>query len=195
MDLTRSLPSWTLDIEYDLYERGPGPYVHPDFPACSVWPSNSPRGELYCDLSAICHPLVSPTSASDWTGAPPVFICCGEERAADCNMVLAIRAKSQGVTVIYKQFEAMPHLFIQLFLNSPLVNKCYDEWAEFCKSCIDSREGQISGEAAVEVETLRERRIDLNSLSVSYDTAFALMKAAKEAGQVWYGPKRVLSVL
>lgn len=195
MGLTRSLPSWTLDIEYGLYERGPGPYLHPDFPACSERPSIPPRSELYCNLSAICHPLVSPTSARDWTGAPPMFICCGEERAAGCNMILAIRAKSQGVTVIYKQFEAMSYLFIQIFLNSPHVNKCYNEWAEFCKSGIGSLEGQISGETAVEVETLRQRRLDLNSLNVSYNTALALMKAAREAGQIWYGPERSLSVL
>lgn len=124
-----------------------------------------------------------------------MFICCGEERAAGCNMILAIRAKSQGVTVIYKQFEAMSYLFIQIFLNSPHVNKCYNEWAEFCKSGIGSLEGQISGETAVEVETLRQRRLDLNSLNVSYNTALALMKAAREAGQIWYGPERSLSVL
>ncbi len=194
-DLTRALPSWKLDTDYDVYGPGPGPYLHQTFPACPLWPSTPPRGELYCDLSIICNPLVSPTAAKDWTGAPPMFICCGEERAADSNVVIAKRAKSQGVCVTFKQFEAMPHLFMVFLANSPHAERCYTDWAEFCTLCIEPRRIQRSEETVIEIGTLGERDIDLNRFILSYDSALALMKAAKDAGRVWHGPERSISML
>ena len=43
-----------------------------------------PRASIYapCD-PLLAHPLVSPALASDWTGAPPIWIACGWERIAD----------------------------------------------------------------------------------------------------------------
>ena len=194
-DLTRALPSATLDTVHDVYGPGPGPWLHQKFPACPLWPSTPPRGELYCDLSTICNPLVSPTAAKDWTGAPPMFICCGEERAADSNIIIAIRAKSQGVSVLFTQFEAMPHLFMLFLANFPQAESCYRAWAEFCKRSIERPQSQRSEETVIEVETLDERHIDLNSFSLSYDSALTRMKAAKDTGRVWRGPKRSTSVL
>lgn len=195
MDLTRAFPSAKLDTVHDVYGPGPGPWLHPNFPACPLWPSTPPRGELYCDFSTICNPLVSPIAAKDWTGAPPMFLCCGEERAVDANIIIAKRAKSQGVCILFEQFEAMPHLFMLLLANSPHAERCYSGWAEFCKLCTEHPQRQKSEETVIEVETLNERHIDLNSFSLSYDSALALMKAAKDAGRVWHGPKRSTSML
>lgn len=195
MDSTRSLPSANRDTVHDVYESGPPTWLHSNFPACPLWPSTPPRGELYCDLSMICHPLVSPTTTKDWTGAPPMFICCGEERAADANIIIAKQAKSQGVRVLFKQFEAMPHLFMLLLAKTPHAERCYSSWADFCKLCVEHPHRLRSEETLVEVETLNERNIDLDSSSLSYDSGLALMNAAKDAGRVWHGPERNKSML
>lgn len=89
----------------------------------------------------------------------------------------------------------MPHIFMQLLANSPHAERCYSGWAKFCKMCVERPKGQTSEETVIEVETLRERQINLNGFSLSYSSALALMKAGKDAGRVWYGPKRSISVL
>ena len=183
LDLTRSLPSWTRADDYDLYGAGPGPYLHADFPKCEIWPTNPPRGELYCDVSAICHPLVSPTAAQDWTGSPPMFICCGEERAADSNLIIARRARSQGVKVVVEQFEAMPHLFFLLIAGSLNAKMCYRDWAAFCGQCVDHAANLVGASSLVEVGTLNKRLFDFDTLPlVSYEEALRLMKARRDAG-------------
>ncbi|KAL6714382.1 hypothetical protein ACLMJK_007805 [Lecanora helva] len=183
LDLTRSLPSWTRKDDYDLYGAGPGPYLQPDFPKCEAWPTDPPRGELYCDVSAMCHPLVSPTAAKDWSGSPPLFICVGEERAADCNLVLARRAAGQGVKVVCEQFEAMPHLFFLLMAGTENVKMCYRDWAGFCRRCVDERETMRSESSLVEVQSLKRRAFELDALRlVSYEEALRLMRARRDAG-------------
>lgn len=195
MDSTRSLPSANRATVHDVYDSGPPAWLHPNFPTCPLWPSAPPRGELYCELSMICHPLVSPTAAKDWTGAPPMFISCGEERVADANIIIAKRARSQGVCVRFEQFEAMPHLFMLLLANTPHAERYYSGWADFCKMCVERPHKLRSEETLVEVETLNERSIDLDNFSLSYDSALALMNAAKDAGRVWNGPERNKSML
>ena len=124
-----------------------------------------------------------------------MFICCGEERAADANIIIAKQAKSQGVRVLFKQFEAMPHLFMLLLAKTPHAERCYSSWADFCKLCVEHPHRLRSEETLVEVETLNERNIDLDSSSLSYDSGLALMNAAKDAGRVWHGPERNKSML
>lgn len=182
LDLTRSLPSWTREEEYDLYGPGPGPYLQSGFPKCESWPTKPPRGEMYCDVSLLCHPLVSPTAAKDWTGSPPLFVCCGEERAADSNIILARRARDQGVKVLYEEFEAMPHLFFMLMAGSPNAKVCYDDWAAFCNQCANGGGNQSGTSVLVEVETLKKQMIDLSS--VPYEEALRLMRACGDAGGV-----------
>ncbi len=185
LDMTRSLPSWTREDDYDLYGAGPGPYLLPDFPKDEIWPTRPPRGEMYCEVSALCHPLASPTAAVDWTGSPPMFICCGEERAADSNAVVARRASDQEVRIVWEQFEAMPHLFFLLMANTPNGKVLYEDWAAFCSDCVYGGQDQNGTNVLVEVKTLKKRQVDLKNLaSISYEGALRLMKARRDAGGV-----------
>lgn len=183
LDLTRSLPSWTREDDYDLYGPGPGPYLLPNFPKCELWPTSPPRGEICCDVSALCHPLVSPAAVEDWTGSPPMFICCGEERTADSNMVVARRASEQGVKVFLEKFEAMPHLFFLLMANSQNAKTCYQDWATFCSRRANQKQSQKAKSLLVEVESLNKRSFDIRNVDlVSYEEALRLMKARRDAG-------------
>ncbi|KAF2655914.1 hypothetical protein K491DRAFT_568413, partial [Lophiostoma macrostomum CBS 122681] len=65
LDITRSLPSISHFAKYD-YLPTPAQTRTMTFPHDDVWPVDPPRADLYCEGSALCHPLVSPLAARDW---------------------------------------------------------------------------------------------------------------------------------
>ncbi|KAE9969999.1 hypothetical protein BLS_005117 [Venturia inaequalis] len=98
LDITRCMPSLESNAKYDYLPTVAYSETH-EPPPCSIWPANPPRTDLFCEGSALCHPLVSPLAAMDWTNCPPVFITIGEEMLADENQILARRLAKQGVRV------------------------------------------------------------------------------------------------
>ena len=88
-EATHILPSWTLNQQYDFFSHLP---PIPRLPHCEIWPTTPPRGNVYCDISAIYHPLISPTLAESWVDAPPMWFCCGEEMLVDDSKIIAQRA-------------------------------------------------------------------------------------------------------
>jgi acetyl esterase/lipase len=150
----------SVDIFSDLV-----PCLRPDYPPCSIWPSNPPREHYYCEASVICHPLVSPVTARSWKGSPPMwFATGGEERCSDPTKVVAQAAARQGVVVRWEQYEAMPHIWMMLVKNwwqSMMVGR---HWAETCQSFATGKEleskGQLidlgKGELEVDVMTLTD---------------------------------------
>ena len=190
-DQTRALPSWRSDREYDIFGNKPPPWMQPSFPACPAWPTKPPRGDLYCDLSALCHPLVSPTVAKDWTGAPPLLFICGEERVLDSNKVIAQRAVSQGVTVVWEEFEVMPHIFMLFLAHLPHSSVGFERWAGFCRQCVQDKGNLKTSGSIVEVETLRRKKIDMKHLTIlSVEEALVLMYAHKSTRKAWSGPTK-----
>ena len=146
-DLTAALPSNLTNAQFDYLPplRSNSPTSR--FQADALWPTDPPRGTIYCDTSMLCHPLVSPLAVKDWTGAPPMFLACGEELLADeCRCVAALAA-SQGVKVRWEGFEAMPHVFAQLLIQHPSSKKCMKDWAYFCTEAVTA-----AGPAEVEKE-------------------------------------------
>ena len=134
-DLTHSQCSWTANAMHDVLPNEPPP-IRSSQPSCDIWPSKPPRGDLYGDLSAICHPLVSPTAAVDWRGAPPMRFSCGEEMLADEGAIIARHAAIQGVCAVWEQFEAMPHSFVGYLGWLPQTIQCLRHWADFCLQCV-----------------------------------------------------------
>lgn len=185
-DLALSLPSWTTDPDYDIMETGPPRQTYPNFPRCGVWPTDPPRGDLYCDLSWLCHPLVSPTAAADWTGAPPLLFLCGDERAADSNRVIARQALSQGCRVVWEQYEIMPHIFMFLLEKFPHSALAFERWASFCRKCVEEGGGMKSRGSFVEVETLSAKEVDLRNLTtLTVEDARAYMRAEQATRRAW----------
>lgn len=140
-------------------------------------------------------------------------MCVGEEeRARDAVMVVAKRAKGQGVSgVQVLAFEAMPHLFFQLMSRTPHAELCMREWADFCRECVvgvdagadvaERKKGgegdrkqqkQRSGTASaasshscqvVDVESLKKKDAHLEDVSsIQYEDAVALMRAMRDRG-------------
>lgn len=144
LDITRGLPSIENLIAFD-YLPPPSQTDSREFPSCDMWPASPPRADLYCEASALLHPLVSPLAARDWTGAPPLFFSVGQEMLRDEDAVFAQRAVAQGVKVVWREFEAMPHCFAMLLENSPGAPVHYAEIARFCREVVGGEKVETGG--------------------------------------------------
>lgn len=177
-DVTRSMPSLQTNAKYDYLP----PPDHDDavsrFPEDDVWPTKPPRGDLFCDLSMLCHPLVSPLAAKDWSGAPPLWIETGEEMLTDEDAVVAVRAASQGVTVQWEQYEAMPHCFGMLLPALATSSRCMKSWGDFCRRCV---EGDVKTNGTwIAAKTGQEKEVDVAKVTgLKWEDAVARMKESQ----------------
>lgn len=176
-DWTFSLPSNTRNASTDFLLGEP--WLQPDFPPDSVWPTDPPRGEAFSYPDALCHPLISPVLCRDWTGAPPLWICSGEEVLADSMMLIAQTAARQGVSVEFVQYEGMPHVLPLSMGKLPQAAHSYDNWAAACTVIVNG--GQASGKGtAFGLGDLKPRDLDVRNLvSLTHDEAYELMKKGR----------------
>lgn len=176
-DITRAMPSLDHNAKYDYL---PNP-KHDDmvtFPSDDAWPTNPPRGDLFCDLSLLSHPLVSPLLAKDWRGAPPLWIETGEEMLTDEDAVVAVQAASQGVTVHWEQYEAMPHCFAIILPGLPASRRCFQSWGDFCRKCVTGTV-ETSG-TFIEAQTGVEKQVQvLEVTQLKHEEAVTRVKEAQ----------------
>lgn len=163
LDLTRSLPSIEGNAHFD-YLPPPSVTSKTKFPPCPAWPTTPPRVDMYCEGSALCHPLVSPLAAKSWAGAPPIFFVCGEEMLADESMVLAQRAARQGVKVVWEQFEAMPHCFALVLEGHAGGRVCFSDTAGFVKRVVGTPESVETEGVFVKAKSLERQKIEVEKL-------------------------------
>jgi acetyl esterase/lipase len=161
LDITRSLPSIEGLVQYD-YLPPPSQTDTRVFPPCDVWPASPPRADLYCEGSALLHPLVSPLAAKSWEGAPPMFFSLGQEMLRDEDAVLAQRAVKQGVKVVWREFEAMPHCFAMLLENNNGAPVHYAEFAKFCLDVVEGKKIETNG-VFIKAKTLERSEMDVRS--------------------------------
>lgn len=165
LDLTRSMQWSEAFLRYDYL---PTPELSPaTSPPCAAWPADPPRVHLYCEGSALAHPLVSPMAAASWAGAPPVFFVCGEELLTDEAKTVARRMARQGVPVVWEQWEAMPHCFAMVLTWTEASRVSYKGWADFVRDAI---RGQVETKGCyVSVKTLKRKEVDVNTLTTISD--------------------------
>ncbi|KAH0135544.1 hypothetical protein KCU67_g16280, partial [Aureobasidium melanogenum] len=182
---TRSMPSLVHNAKYDYLP----PADHEDalgrFPKDDVWPTTPPRGDLFCDLSMICHPLVSPLAAKDWSNAPPLWIETGEELLTDEDLVVAVRAATQGVKVHFEQYEAMPHCFAMLLPTLANSKRCIDSWGAFCRKCT---EGTVETSGTwIAAKSGLEKEVDVTKVTeLTVDDAIKRMRDAQRRRYAGY---------
>jgi acetyl esterase/lipase len=140
-DIARSMPSIKTNATYDYLPQADTDFstAFPDDPA-GIWPSDPPRGDLFCDLSLLDHPLVTVMLAEDWSNSPPLWFCCGDEMLADEICLVAQKASEQGVSVRYERYEAMPHCFQMLLPGLPNSGRCVRSWGEWARDCVEGKE-------------------------------------------------------
>lgn len=161
VDITRGLPSIEGFVKYD-YLPPPSQTDKREFPPCDIWPANPPRADLYCESNALLHPLVSPLAASDWSASPPLFFSVGQETLRDEGAALAQRAARQGVSVVWREFEAMPHCFAMLLESNPGAPVHYAEFASFCREVVEGKAVESSGQF-IQAKTLTRSDVDVKN--------------------------------
>lgn len=159
LDITRSLPSIESATTYD-YLPTPSAMEHRVYPPCEAWPAKPPRAELYAETSALMHPLVSPLAAPDWKDSPPLFFSVGEEMLRDEDAVLAQRVVGQGVPVVWREFEAMPHCFAMLLEHVGGARVHVDEFGAFCKRVVEGPGVETNG-VVIAAKSLERRDVDV----------------------------------
>lgn len=139
-DIARTLPSVHRNAHFDYLDPR-SQTGSPSHPPDDVWPTKPPRVEIYTEASALAHPLVSPLVASSelWQGAPPVYICVGNEGLEDEIAVVARRMYNAGVTVIFDGYEGMPHCFAMIFRDSIAAKHCFASWSRFCVEAVGGK--------------------------------------------------------
>lgn len=180
-DICRAMPSIQTNSTYDYLP----PANHDDtlskFPADNIWPTSPPRGDLFCDLSLLDHPLASPLAAEPWSGAPPLWFCTGEELITDEDKIVASRAASQGVTVQYEEYEAMPHCFAMLLPSLATSDRCMRSWGDFCRRCVEEPVGVKTSGTYVHAKSGKEDVVEVSKVtSITLEEARAYMREAKE---------------
>lgn len=186
-DLTQALPSWTENGSYDILRDAP-PTAQSTFPSDNTWPSKPPRTDPYCDNSVLCHPLVAPAACKTWKGAPPFWIACGQERLADSSKIIAQTAAQQSVTVLWEQYEAMPHTWAQIFPAWPQSVHCMESWARACRNFAERRNYIPSSGFMIRVESMEANELCVTALtSLDPERARSLMEEKRRAMQPFVG--------
>ncbi|KAK3715825.1 hypothetical protein LTR37_006808 [Vermiconidia calcicola] len=182
LDVSRSMASIESNAGYDYlpppdFDAG---YTS-RFPKDDVWPTNPPRGDLFCDLSLLDHPLVSPLAADSWKNSPPMWLCTGQEMLTDEDTIVAFRAATQGVSVHYEEYEAMPHVFAMLLPALPAADRCLRGWGDFCRRCVDESESVKTDGKYIYAKTGKEESIPVEgATTISLVEARQVMKTVKE---------------
>ena len=177
-DITRSMPSISNNITYDYLP----PVDHDEdtlarFPPDNVWPASPRRGDVFCGLSLLDHPLVSVLGAENWAGAPPMWLCTGEEMLTDEDKLVAARAATQGVKVAFEQYEAMPHCFAMLLPMLPASERCLRSWSEFCRRCVEEPAALETKGRFTYAKTLKEDDLEVEQMvSITVEDAKGLMR-------------------
>ncbi|KAK5169678.1 uncharacterized protein LTR77_005656 [Saxophila tyrrhenica] len=181
-DITRSMPSITNNAQYDYL---PGA-SHDDtidgrFPSDDAWPSNPPRGDIFCDLSLLDHPLTSVLGAESWAGAPPLWMSTGQEMLSDEDLVVASRAAQDGVKVQLQVYEAMPHCFAQLLPGLESADRCLKSWGEWCRRCVEEPESLKTEGKWTAAKTLEEKSVEVEGATqITVTEAKGLMGKVRE---------------
>jgi hypothetical protein len=135
-------------------------------PSCPAWPANPPRKMLYCADAFIAHPLATLITAKSWEGCPPVYMSCGWELLADEDKYMAVKLHSDNVPIVFEEYEAMPHCFPMVFMDSPVSKRCFDAWTGFIKDVVEHGPASVeTGFRTVKAKTLKEADIDPAKLS------------------------------
>jgi acetyl esterase/lipase len=137
-DVSRSMPSTSKNAPFDYLPTGYSAPRMPSPPSDQFWPTTPPRVDVYASASMLDHPLVSPLTlpSEKWKGAPPVYMCLGEELLADEGRVTAKRIHAAGSTVVVEAYVGMPHCFAMMLPQHPATKRCFGGWTGFISQVV-----------------------------------------------------------
>ncbi|KAI9788796.1 MAG: hypothetical protein M1816_006577 [Peltula sp. TS41687] len=187
-DVTNSFPSYERNARYDWLADVP-PVLSDRFPSCPIWPSVPSRGDIYCEISALTHPLVSPAASTYWKSMPLMFLAYGEERLIDAGKFIAQRASNGGAVVRFHQYDRLSHLFALLFPNLPQSRHLFREWARFCHTCVNNLDSLESKNVRYGLTDEEFKGVDNGPFStMEYESVMKRMRERQAKRKVWTGP-------
>ena len=201
LDVTLGLPSWQTNAPHDIFSDT-WAFLAPGYPTCKLWPSDPPRGHVYCEISSMLHPLVAPAFTRSWEGAPPMWFAVGQERFADSAKMAAKRAARQGVQVWFEEYEEMPHDFPIMSATWawakteewPQSVRCMEEWVNACRTFGEG--GTMGTGAAVVLTNGRKRRMDVERLTgMGWEEITSLAREKQTGWKVFTGQEKARSSL
>lgn len=93
-----------------------------------------------------------------------MYMCTGWEILAPEDKYLARRLRTQGVPIVFEEYEAMPHCFALVLGQTPGSVRCFDRWAGFIRQVVGGED--IASEArTVKARTLEDVVLDFEGLS------------------------------
>lgn len=137
-DFTQSLPSVAKATNDWLWALPP--WSLPSWPEEAYWPADPPRGPIFCDWSAMCHPYISPVSTDDWSDAPPIYVAVGDgESLLDATRTLFRRAARQDVKVRLEVYEYMTHIFATTMAQLPQTKRVWSQVGKFAIGAVKGK--------------------------------------------------------
>ncbi|KAI0887977.1 alpha/beta hydrolase fold-domain-containing protein [Annulohypoxylon maeteangense] len=130
-----------------------------------LWPTDPPRRHLYVDDAYILHPLATLQMNTSWEGAPPMYVCCGWETIADEDRYLVSKLTRDGVTVVFEEYEAMPHVFVAVLPELAESHRNIQGIAKFIKDVCGNPETMKSSYTTIKAKSLEEVEFDVGKLS------------------------------
>lgn len=166
LDIAQSTHGWDLatPAHFDYLPK-PEQSSWSDAPACGIWPAEPPREHIYVDDDLAAHPLASIVMPGSWKGAPPMYMCTGWEILAYEDKYLAKRLVEDGVTVVFEEYEAMPHCFALILSKIPGAVRCLQGWAQFILDAVDQPASIPSRAILIKSISLEESELKFEELS------------------------------
>lgn len=101
----------------------------------------------------------------------------------DEGKAVAAKAAQQEVSVVWEEWEAMPHCFALVFPSLPQAKKCLQDWAAFCTHAVE-QVGTPMGTKGIRFGAKikkEEEMIDVKALGVMNDDELKMrMKKAMD---------------
>ncbi|KAL9619808.1 MAG: hypothetical protein Q9160_005644 [Pyrenula sp. 1 TL-2023] len=167
------------------------PYMCDKTPDCAIWPAHPPRGEMYCETSMLCHPLVSPLISRSWEGFPPMFLAFGEDHLGGQGAFVAGRALENGVTVEFHKYEHQMHVFPGLFPDYLPSMHLVRQMATFAERCVKDRQSIKSRKVLhpPTVDTVEDVELEVTFPDEDFGNRLAQMRAKQSERKPWTGAK------
>lgn len=124
--------------------------------------------------------LVSPAIAPTWKDSPPMWLAAGEEKLADGSRLIVQQAFKDGTTVMYEEYEKLPHIFPILLPDFPQTALVFKHWAE---ACIRMAGKSLTKSSAIRIMLeLATKGLDISRLvKYSKEQALDMLKKKKDA--------------
>ncbi|GAO13381.1 hypothetical protein UVI_02013900 [Ustilaginoidea virens] len=124
------------------YLGPPGNLGRKGLKPCAIWPASPPRKYMYAADDLMTHPL----------------------RLAYEDKFVAQKLEGEGVTVVFEEYESMPHCFALVLTGLPESRRCLDGWAGFIRQAVEDPEGLRSRSTTIHAKTLEETCLKFEDL-------------------------------